>query len=125
MTDPLHKEILKQFEESIEAAYARHDLRGLRMVFKDTAEWARGLSIGAQRELDELLRANFGSGLVEEELSISRQIEEVLKRRKIRTQTEYEMLSRRADQIRNHSVHRDELEIINNILVAFHRSAKR
>ena len=61
----LPKDILNQFEDAIEAAYKRRDLRGMRIVSKDTVEWAQGLSMGAQRELDDHLRGQTGSGLLE------------------------------------------------------------
>src|SRR5215207_5108790 len=48
-------------ENSIEAAFRRADLRGLKIVSRDLQEWVGGFPVSIQSKLDSVLRARFGS----------------------------------------------------------------
>ena len=112
-----------EMEEAIERAFERRDLRGLRMVARDLAEWASDLSPEQQEQLDEQLRAQLGRGLRDVRQDTQKEIARILRRGQIDTADECRLLIARADEIYADKSKAGELEQINRLLVAFEQDA--
>lgn len=108
-----------EMEEAIERAFERRDLRGLRMVARDLAEWAGDLSPERQEQLDEQLLAQLGRGLRNARQDAQNEISRILRRGQIDTADECRLLMSRADEIYADDSKRAELERINALLVAY------
>jgi len=110
-------------EEVIHQAFERRDLRGLRMVARDVAEWATDLSPEQQQQLDALLVSRFGRGLKDQRKDVEREIARILRRGQIETEGEYRLLMARVDEIYADESKAEELEQINRLLLAFRQDA--
>lgn len=111
--------LFNQMEEAISQAFERRDLRGLRMVSRDVAEWATDLSPQHQQQLDELLTSELGRGLTDERKDTQKEIVRILKRGQIDNEDECRLLMARADEIYADGARRTELEEINKLLAVF------
>jgi hypothetical protein len=49
-----------KFKEVVVQTYNRKDLRGIKLLFKDVTEWAKGLSEDQISELNAILRTKYG-----------------------------------------------------------------
>jgi len=114
---------LAQYLQAIEAGFEGRDLRGLRIVAKDFAEWARDLPADQQSKLEQLLVPRFGRGLRSEAQKDQRERQRILKRGSIESEDEFRLLSSRADEIYADKSKAGELEQINHLLVAFQQDA--
>lgn len=113
----------RQMEEVIHQAFERRDLRGLRMVARDVAEWATDLSPEQQQQLDALLVSRFGRGLKDQRKDVEREIARILRRGQIETEGEYRLLMARVDEIYADESKAEELEQINRLVLAFRQDA--
>lgn len=111
---PLFREM-----EAIERAFERRDLRGLRMVARDLAEWASDLSPEHQEQLDGQLLAQLGRGLRGARQDAQNEVSRILRRGQIDTADECRLLMSRADEIYADDSKRAELERINALLAAY------
>ena len=112
-----------QFQQAIEAAFERRDLKGLRMVSTDLVEWTQDLAVDQRASLDQLLVSRFGRGLVREAEQNQRRLSRILRRGTIETEDEFRLLSSRADEIHADDSKAGELERINRLLVAFQQDS--
>lgn len=94
----------------------RGDLGGLRMVYRDTNEWARGLGKQERDKLDLLLKERFGHGLVKGTRELRKQTSEILKRGSIKEADEYRILESRLDSILDDPSKQKEVDAINSLL---------
>jgi hypothetical protein len=106
-------------EEAIDRAFERRDLRGLRMVARDLAEWASDLSPEHQEQLDGQLLAQLGRGLRDARQDAQNEVSRILRRGQIDTADECRLLMSRADEIYADDSKRAELERINALLAAY------
>ena len=104
--------------EIIARARQKRDLRGMRTIAKDLAEWARFLPPALANQLDGLLRAKFGKGLREARQADLKRVQKILSKGKIANGDEYRLLASRADEIHADASRRAELEQINDLLAA-------
>lgn len=111
------------FEAVIREQYEKRSLRGLKQISGDLREWANGLNMKKQRELDELLHAKVGRGLKEGQRLFEKHVNAILKRGKIRNSDEAELLLQRADEIYSDKEKENELKKINVILAKYEGSA--
>lgn len=111
--------LFREMEEAIERAFERRDLRGLRMIARDVAEWASDLSPEHQEQLDEQLLAQLGRGLRDARQDTQKEVSRILRRGQIDTADECRLLMSRADEIYGDDSKRAELERINALLVAY------
>ena len=86
------KSMLEQKLEAIASARVRGDLKGLRMIYRDTSEMMRGLSSQDRKELDKMLLQRFGRGLVKSKRDLQKDAEQILNRGKINEAEEYRIL---------------------------------
>lgn len=114
-------ELLGQTESAINYAFERRDLRGLRVVSKDIAQWVQGMTSKDQERLDDVLRTQFGRGLLENTCEVRKEIARVLTRGSIANEAEYRLLADRVDDIYADKSSRRELEKINAVLAAYER----
>lgn len=104
------------YERAVERAFQRGDLRGLKMVQRDCAEWAKGLRAEERRKLDGLLRAQTRGGLTEKVEAERREAAEILRRGRIESDEEYRLLATRLDEIYADDARKEEVEAINRLL---------
>lgn len=107
--------------KGIERAFDNQNWRGLKVVLKDIAEWAKSLSASEYQELNLLLENEFGRGLAAIKKQDSRKIDIVLKREKIVSESEYELLLNRVDEIYADPNKLEELKQLNQLLAAYHK----
>jgi hypothetical protein len=102
----------------IDAAVARRDLRGLKMVRSDMVEWGSSLSRDDVVKLDERLRSKLGRGLADEAETNRKRVEDVLKRGRIESDDEYDLLLKWMDEIHGDEKWKREVDAINELLAA-------
>lgn len=116
---PAGNTMLMQYEAVINSSYQKKDIRGLRMVAKDTKEWAKGLIESDKNKLNEILESKFGSGLNGE--VDKKNVTQILKKGKIITEDEYRLLLNRVEEIHTDPSKKEEVEMINLLLVEYHK----
>ena len=104
--------------EVIARTRQKRDLRGMRTIAKDLAEWARFLPPALANQLDGQLRTKFGKGLREARQADLKRVQKILSKGKIENDDEYRLLASRADEIHADASRRGELEQINVLLAA-------
>jgi hypothetical protein len=116
MTPTPTKSRFLDYENVVDSALARGDLKGLRTIRRDCAEWAKGLPAEATVKLDALLRSRLGHGLTDEAKAELKEVQAILARGRIETEEEYLLLVGRADEIHANDRLKDELEAIGVLL---------
>lgn len=106
-------------KDAVNAAFARGDLRGLKIAAKDLGEWAKGLAPSDCNNLDVALRTQFGRGLREDAQALRSKVAHILERRTIDSEEEYRLLLSRSDEIYADDSKRSELEQINALLAEY------
>jgi len=119
---PQFKPIAVILELAISEEYEKASLRGLKQINDDLRAWAKGFSPKQQRELDELLHASVGRGLMEGQRLFERQVNAILKRGRIKSEDEARLLLERADEIYTDDEKKIEMKKINRLLAGYERS---
>jgi hypothetical protein len=83
----------------INSTFEKNDLRGMKMIYMDTNEMARGIPMDQMIELNKILLRKFGKSLVDEEKEIKKTIAKIVKRGKINTDEEYYLLKPYIDEL--------------------------
>lgn len=83
--------ILHQYKTIIENAVKKKDLRGMRIIARDTNAWAKGLSQKEIIELEEKLFSEFKENLSGDKVT-HKTIDELLTRGTIQTEDEYRII---------------------------------
>lgn len=83
--------ILHQYKTIIENAVKKKDLRGMRIIARDTNAWAKGLSQKEIIELEEKLFSEFKENLSGDKVTL-KTIDELLTRGTIQTEDEYRII---------------------------------
>ena len=114
--------IWDECERVIDVAYAKGDARGLKEILRDFTQWARSLPNDRQKQLDALLKAEFGVTIEDLYEPVRNKINQVLERGAIRTPAEYRLLEERVGEISDDPASKAEVDRLNELLVVFHRS---
>lgn len=117
----MHKEV---FGEETKRRYLRElspsmYIKGLRMAFDDTNEMAMDGPFEMQEELNKILRDKFGKDLMTYSKKVSKKIKEIKDKGKIDNQDDYRLVMRYADSIYNDNLKRDELTLLNKLLLTW------
>lgn len=112
-------ELYTQFEEAIENAHQRRDLRGLKMVSNDLTQWASDLPPEEQDRLERQLTDRFGWGLAKERHDAARRVASILRRGQIDSEEQYRLLVEHADEIHADESKTDEMQQINSLLASY------
>ena len=114
--------VYQELVSAVMSTYADNGLRGMRSVFRDLNEWARGLSPMHVRELNMLLKEKFGEDLQNESGKDLVKIAQIRKRGKIRTENEFRLVQERTEEIWNDDDKKKEVESLNKLLADFEHS---
>jgi|GEM_PF-4621105 len=109
-------DLLEMRLSAIRKARERSDLRGLRMVYRDDNEMARGLPLQLRNELDQFLRERFGQGLEKGRRELKKQASAILRRGSIIEAEDYRILETRLASILDDPLKRKEIDAINDLL---------
>jgi len=124
----IHKSTNENFYQSftaiIQKAFDQHDLRGMRMVFNDTNEMARGLPETQLLELNRILEAKFGRSLTDEEKEMKKQINKIVKRGKINNDDEFRLLEQSVSELSQEQSYSSEIETLNRLLAGYHQRSR-
>ena len=102
------------------------NLRGMRMLLKDTNEWSKALSLKDYGELNILLSSKFGFNLSLYDRKNKKEVNRIVKQGEIKSDEEYELLEMRVSELSTNAKlstsQIDEINIINRLLGAFYKS---
>ncbi len=115
-------QVFKQYLDIIIDGYQNQNLSGLKYIYRDTNEWAKGISRTDLDELNKLLHDKFGESLVKKNNENLSEIKKVVKKGKISNEDEYRLLLSRVDEIYENKNKEKELEILNKLLADYHKS---
>jgi CRISPR/Cas system CSM-associated protein Csm2 small subunit len=111
-----------QMKEVIDDAVAKKNLRGLRAVDKDLSGWLKEMETDDVAQIQILLQQELGEEAFVVEKASLQALNRIVKRGVIKSKAEYEILSQRAEEINGDDSKKDELNTLNLLLVAFHKS---
>lgn len=112
--------IFSELKSVINKSYDVKNLKALRHCKKDINEWARGIPIQETSKLNILLLEKFGESL---EVS-KRKIELILKKGKINSQEEYNILLNKVEDIYDKDGKENEIETLNKLLAQYEKNKK-
>lgn len=115
---------LAMFVGGINEAYEKQNLRGMRYVFKDINEWARGISPVFENNLNVLLKEKFGKGLNYFSGKNPRKIKQIRKRGKILNPDECRLVAERVGEIYADEAKNEELAALNSLLRGYEQYGK-
>jgi hypothetical protein len=113
---PGFEDALEMSLDGIKRAKERRDLRGLRIVYRDLLESARGLRPEQQVELDRQLLERFGHGLQKGHRDLEKVALRILKRGTVNNADEYRALESWLDVIQNDPSQREHAKRIGLLL---------
>jgi hypothetical protein len=113
------------FERAVNEAFERGTARGLAIVARDLAEWARVLPGPAPQRLDEQLRLQFRRGLDFDVSATHRAIGRVRRKGRVSTEAEYRLLLARAEEIHSSQSSGPELDELNHLLAEYHKKDRK
>lgn len=111
----------KMFIEVINDAYQKQNLKGLRCIYNDTNEWAKGLPQTDLDELNKLLKNRFGVDLLKQIHRDLDKITEIIKKGNISNEDEYRLLLSRVDEIYDDKRKKNEVETLNKLLADYYK----
>lgn len=113
----------EQLKNSVGAAFFDNDLKGIRMIYNDVNEWAKGLDKSQLSELNKILIAKFGRSLIDEEKEIDSKIEKIVKRGKINSEDEYRLILAKVDEIYADKSKVNTIKVLNDLLLKYDKAA--
>jgi hypothetical protein len=111
--------IVPEIEEAIAKALKTRNLRNLKSIKRDLAEWGRGLNPEQRNGLEESIRAHVGDRWRDESALAQDAVRQILERGAIRNEDEYQLLSQRMDEIVGDDSNQSEIEKIDLLLTQF------
>lgn len=112
-------EIFKEMYQVISDTFDRKNLRGMKMMYNDTNEMARGLSQDKLRELNQILREKFGFGLERDHNIILAKINQILQRGYLKNDDEFRLLLSQSEEIYADNSKKKEVETLENLMVDY------
>ena len=113
------KEVNSMARDILIDTYRKKSLRGMRCIFNDSNEWARGGTRAEIDELNQLLREKFGEDLTNQSDRDRKRIRQILKRGRIHTENECRLVESHIDEIYADPANDEELQALNKLLLAF------
>ena len=108
------------FVDVINDAFQKQNLKGLRYVYNDINEWAKGILQSDLEELNMLLQNKFGEDLNKQMHRDLIKIAKILKKGNVSNEDEYRLLLSRVDEIFEDDNKKDEIENLNKLLADYH-----
>ncbi len=90
--------------------------QGFKQGFNDITGWAKDLRKEEQAELNEILLAKFGKGLIDAEKELQKALSGILKRKKIRNETEYYIVN---EYLSDTAIVDDRKKDLNDIIACY------
>lgn len=97
----------------------QNNIAGLRHMFNDLIEWAKGMRITEIEELNQLLKQKFNADLKDVSKQTSKRIVKIIQKGKITTEDEFRIMISYVDEIYDDPKRKNELQIINQLLTDF------
>jgi hypothetical protein len=110
------KEMLEQKLDAVRRARARGDLKGLRMIYRDTNEMMKGMASEHRDELDRRLHQRFGRGLEAGNRELEGQALDILKKGRIAGAEDFRILDTWLNVILEEPLRQDEVKRISALL---------
>ena len=112
---------IEEAKRIFDNAYTKKDIKQLHSIDKELNVWLREMFRPKEKEeIEALFRAKFGEdALVSNQVRL-RQINTIIKRGRINSNSEYNLLFQRVDEIYSDVLKKDELLKLNELLSAFH-----
>jgi len=117
--DDPQSHITRRMKDSLKRAFDTGNFRGLKLAYGDTTAMIRDMTIHEQREIDNLLREKFGSGLDEVFAESDRKADKILRRGKIKSEEEFYFLREYFESIWEDDKHRERAALIDEMLAEF------
>jgi hypothetical protein len=113
-----------QMKEIVDGLVAGKNLQGLRHVEKELNGWLKEMEPEDVMQVNLLLQKEFGNDPLEGERTTQQLVlNQIVKRGVIKTKEEYEIVLQRVEEIHNDSSRKDEVNNLNLLLAAFHKSS--
>lgn len=109
-------DFFKQLYQVISEAFDKKNLRGMRMMYNDNNEMARGLSLNKLTELNHILREKFGFDLDKAHDKVLAKINLIVQRGYLDNDDEFRLLFSRVDEIYEDDNKEKEVEILENLM---------
>lgn len=109
-------EFFKELYKVITDAFDKKNLKGMRMVYNDTNEMARGLSPNKLTELNQVLKEKFGFDLNKDHDKVSAKINLIVQRGHLENDDEFRLLFNRVDEIFADDSKEKEVETLENLM---------
>ena len=120
--EEVFKELFKELHQIISITFDKKDLRGMRMIYNDNNEMARGLSQDKQSELNQILKEKFGFSLERaHDLNLAK-INQILQRGYLKNDDEFRLLLSHTDEIYADSSKKKEVETLENLMADYESS---
>lgn len=117
-----NEEFFKEFYPIISEVFDKKDLRGMRMIYNDNNEMARGLSFHKLNELNRILREKFGFDLNKAHDKVIAKINRIVQRGYLKNDDEFRLLYSRVDEIYADDSKKEEVEILENLMADYEES---
>jgi hypothetical protein len=112
----------EEMKKSIDNAYEKANLKYLRQVNKELNVWLVEMFPPKEKEeISRLLKEKLGEDVVQADLKRIDKINKIVKRGKINTIQEYELLQQRIEEIYADNNKKTEVQKINKLLADFHK----
>ncbi len=109
-------EFLKELYQVITDAFDKKNLKGMRMMYNDTNEMARGLSSNKLTELNQILKEKFGFDLDKDHDKVLTKINLIVQRGHLENDDEFRLLFSRVDEIYADGSKEKEVEALENLM---------
>lgn len=109
-------EFFKELYKVITDAFDKKNLKGMRMMYNDTNEMARGLSSNKLTELNQVLKEKFGFDLNKDHDKVSAKINLIVQRGHLENDDEFRLLFNRVDEIFADDSKEKEVETLENLM---------
>ena len=109
--------------DTINKTVESNDFRGMKIVYKDINEMARGISSMQLEELNKVLNQKFGKSLIDEEKEIQKKIIRIIKRGRITNDEEFYLSNSYIDELII-AGNKEQIENLNKILFEYENSKK-
>lgn len=111
-----NEEFFKHLYQIISEAFDKNNLRGMRMMYNDNNEMARGLSLNKLTELNNILREKFGFDLDKAHDKVLAKINLIVQRGYLDNDDEFRLLFSRVDEIYADDSKEKEVKILENLM---------
>ncbi len=116
------KEVFKMSYQIISEAFDKKNLRGMRMMYNDNNEMARGLSPSQLNKLNHVLREKFGFDLDKACDKVLAKINLIVQRGYLKNDDEFRLLFSRVDEIYADDSNAKEVESLETLMDDYEKS---